>query len=149
MFVILALSAHFSAAELDQEPGGLERWGNTFFYLRDVRLAHMAGVLNLVALAWLACPSAKTKVAAVLAGLLGALRVAVPLMILEADSVRYQGDTYVPGAKMFFASGPCSIGLWVLTTGPIPVLFGISVGIAAWLARRRALRNPPLPPGSA
>ena len=93
MFLVLNLSAHFSAAELEQEPGGLERWGRTFFYLRDVRLAHMPGLLNLLALAWLACPSAQTKLAAVLAGLLGAVRLAVPLLVLEGASVSYQGDT--------------------------------------------------------
>jgi len=43
MFVFLNLSTQFSAAELQREPGGLGRWGDTFFYLRDIRLAHMPG----------------------------------------------------------------------------------------------------------
>jgi hypothetical protein len=145
MHVILNLSAHFSAAELEQEPS-IGRWGRTFFYLRDVRLAHMPGSMNLLAVAWLTCPSAQTKLAAVLAGLLGAVRLAVPLLVLEGASVTYQGDTYVLGSRMFFWSGPCSIGLWLLTAATLG-LFGASSAIVAWLAERRARRNP-LPPGS-
>ena len=146
-FVILNQSSQFSAAELEQEPGGIGRWGDTFFYLRDIRLAHMLGLLNLLAFAWLARRSAQTKLAALLAGLLGTVRLAVPLLILQSDSVSFQGDTYVPGDAMLW-SGLYSIGLWLLTAA-IFTLFIVSSAIAAGLAERRALRNPPLPPGSA
>jgi hypothetical protein len=145
MHVILNLSAHFSAAELEQQPS-IGRWGATFFYLRDVRLAHMAGSMNLLAVAWLACPSAQTKLAAVLAGLLGAVRLAVPLLILEGASVSLQGDTYVPGSRMVWWSGSCSIGLWLLTAATLG-LFGASSAIVAWLAEDRARRDF-FPPGS-
>ena len=147
MFVILNLSAHFSAAELEQESYG-GRWGDTYFYLRDVRLAHMPGLLNLLAFAWLARRSAQTKLAALLAGLLGAIRLAVPLLVLQGGSVSYQGDTYVPGARVLLWSGPYSVGLWFLTAATF-TLFIVSSAIAAGLAERRARRESGLPPGSA
>jgi len=141
-FVILGLSPEFSSADLGRASG----WREVFWYLRDARLADLPGLLNLLALAWLACPSAQTKRAALLAGLLGAIRVAVPLLILGAFTTTYQGDTYVSGFPMLL-SGLCSIGLWFLTAAPL-VLFGMSSLIWA-CAGRWVPRKSGLPPGSA
>jgi hypothetical protein len=79
----------------------------------------MPGLLNLVAFLWLVSPRRKTRYAALVAGALGAVRVAVPALIYMAlgspISLRTQ---YWPGPN---ESAAASVILWLLSVAVLAV----------------------------
>lgn len=103
-------------------PGQTNTWKCA---VEDVLPTLMPGFLNLVAFAWLLSPRRKTRYAALAAGTLGALRLAVPALIYLAlaspISVRTQ---YWPGPN---ESAAASVILWFLSVA------ALSRFPAAWL----------------